>query len=149
MGRRIQGYGDTFDPDTMKLLARAFDSAWAHVRRDETSVQAEDRRTPLALIIPALAREGSRNELEIRQWPDHRLHSPCAIAPACRRADAEEGHGEKAGPGPASRDRVERRWCLADLPAPTWLLPAAGPPSEHRHRDLGSDPAPVESDSPR
>jgi hypothetical protein len=28
MGRRIQGYGDTFDPDTLKLLTRAFDAAW-------------------------------------------------------------------------------------------------------------------------
>jgi len=26
MGRRIQS--DTFDPDTTKLLARAFDAAW-------------------------------------------------------------------------------------------------------------------------
>jgi hypothetical protein len=67
MGRRIQGYGDTFDPDTMKLLARAFDAAWVEVRRDEASVQAEDRRTRLALIILALAREGARNEREIRK----------------------------------------------------------------------------------
>jgi hypothetical protein len=67
MGRRMQGYGDTFDPDTMKLLARAFDAAWADVRRDETSPQAEDRRTRLALVILALAHEGSRNELEIRK----------------------------------------------------------------------------------
>lgn len=67
MGRRIQGYGDTFDPDTMKLLARAFDAAWVEVKRDEALAQAEDRRTRLALIILALAREGSRNELEIRK----------------------------------------------------------------------------------
>jgi hypothetical protein len=67
MGRSIQGYGDTYDPDTMKLLARAFDAAWIEVRRDEASAQAEDRRTRLALIVLALAREGSRNELEIRK----------------------------------------------------------------------------------
>ena len=67
MGRRIQGYGDTFDPGTMKLLARAFDAAWVEVRRDEASPQAEDRRTRLALIILALAHEGSRNEREIRK----------------------------------------------------------------------------------
>jgi hypothetical protein len=67
MGRRIQGYGDTFDPDTLKLLTRAFDAAWAYVRRDEASAQAEDRRTGLALIILALAREGSRNERELRK----------------------------------------------------------------------------------
>ena len=67
MSRRIQGYGDTFDPDTMKLLARAFDAAWVEVRRDEASSQVEDRRTRLALIILALAREGSRNEREIRK----------------------------------------------------------------------------------
>lgn len=66
MGRRIQGYGDTFDPDTMKLLARAFDAAWAEVSREEASAQAEDRRTRLALVVLALAREGSRNEREIR-----------------------------------------------------------------------------------
>jgi hypothetical protein len=51
----------------MKVLARAFDAAWGEVRRDEASSQAEDRRTHLALIILALAREGSRNELEIRK----------------------------------------------------------------------------------
>jgi hypothetical protein len=67
MGGRIQGYGDRFDPGTMKLLARAFDAAWVEVRRDEPSSQAEDRRTRLALIILALAHEGSRNELEIRK----------------------------------------------------------------------------------
>ena len=67
MGRRIQGYGDTFDPDTVELLARAFEAAWAEVRRDEASVQAEDRRTRLALIVLALARGGSRNELEIKK----------------------------------------------------------------------------------
>jgi len=42
MGRSIPGYGDTYDPDTMKLLARAFDAAWVEVRRDEASCQAED-----------------------------------------------------------------------------------------------------------
>jgi len=57
MGRRI----DTYDPDTLKLLARAFDAAWVDVKRDEVSAQAEDRRTRLALIIFALAREGSRS----------------------------------------------------------------------------------------
>jgi len=65
MGRRIQGYGDTYDPDTMKLLARAFDAAWVEVRCHEASAQAEDHRTRLALIILALAREGSPNERTI------------------------------------------------------------------------------------
>ena len=65
MGRGIQS--DTFGPDTTKLLARAFDAAWPEVERDEASSQAEDRRTRLALITLALAREGSRNELEIRK----------------------------------------------------------------------------------
>jgi hypothetical protein len=67
MGRRIQGYGDTYDPDTMKLLGRTFDAAWAEVSREEASAQAEDRRTRLALVVLALAREGSRNEREIRK----------------------------------------------------------------------------------
>ena len=65
MGRRMQGYGDTYNPDTMKLLARAFDEAWVEIKGDGSSAQAEDRRTQLALIILALAREGSRNEREI------------------------------------------------------------------------------------
>ena len=67
MGRRIQGYGDTFDPDTMKLLARAFDAAWRDIKNDEGAAGAEDRRNCLALVILALAREGSRNEREIRK----------------------------------------------------------------------------------
>jgi hypothetical protein len=66
MGRKIQGYGDTFDPDTMKLLARAFDAAWEDLSRQAVA-GAEDRRTRLALVILALAREGSRNEREIRK----------------------------------------------------------------------------------
>jgi hypothetical protein len=67
MGRRSQGYGETFDPETLKVLARAFDAAWADLRRHEASAQAEDRRTRLALVILALAREGSRNERELRK----------------------------------------------------------------------------------
>jgi len=66
MGRRIPGYGDTYDPDTMKLLARAFDAAWGDIKNDERA-QADDRRTRLALVILALAREGARNEREIRK----------------------------------------------------------------------------------
>lgn len=64
MSRRIPGYADTYDPDTMKLLVRAFDAAWVEVRRDKASAQAEDRRTRLALIILGA---GRRDEAEIKQ----------------------------------------------------------------------------------
>jgi len=67
MGRRIQGYGDTFDPDTLKLLARAFDAAWRDIKNDVGATQTDDRRTRLALVILALAHEGARNEREIRR----------------------------------------------------------------------------------
>jgi hypothetical protein len=66
MGLRIQGYGETYDADTLKLLARAFDAAREDISDHQTAAAAEDRRTRLALIILALAREGARNEREIR-----------------------------------------------------------------------------------
>jgi len=68
MGRKVQVSGDTYDPDTLQLLARAFDAAWGDIMRHEASVQADERRTRLALVILALAREGSRNEREIRKF---------------------------------------------------------------------------------
>lgn len=33
MARKVQESGDTYDPDTLNLLARAFDAAWGDVRR--------------------------------------------------------------------------------------------------------------------
>jgi hypothetical protein len=85
MGRRIQGYGDTYDPDTMRLLARAFDAAWAEIRREERSIQAEERRTRLALIVLALAHEGSRNELEIRKSAVKYMNSTEKLPPHAAR----------------------------------------------------------------
>jgi hypothetical protein len=67
MGRLLRTCGDTFDPGTLKLLARAFDAAWVDVRGYEAAALAEDRRTRLALVILALAREGTRNEREIKE----------------------------------------------------------------------------------
>jgi len=75
MGRRIQGYGDTYDPDTMKLLARAFDAAWKDIGKVGVASEVEDRRTRLALIILALAREGARNEREIRKLAVQHMNS--------------------------------------------------------------------------
>jgi hypothetical protein len=67
MARSLHNCGGTFDPDTMKLLARAFDAAWVDVRGYEAAALAEARRTRLALVILALAREGTRNEREIKE----------------------------------------------------------------------------------
>lgn len=55
MGRKLQIYSDTYDADTLKLLARAFDAAWIEIAKNAVPPEAEDRRTRLALIIFALA----------------------------------------------------------------------------------------------
>jgi len=47
--------------ETLKVLGRAFDAAWREVGRYEAAAEAEDRRTCLAVIILALAREGNRD----------------------------------------------------------------------------------------
>ena len=53
-------FGQAYDPETLKVLGRAFDAAWREVGRYEAAAEAEDRRTCLAVIILALAREGNR-----------------------------------------------------------------------------------------
>jgi hypothetical protein len=58
--------GEAYNPDTLKLLARAFDTAWRDIKTDGLGTGAEDRRNCLALIILALAREGMRDEREIK-----------------------------------------------------------------------------------
>jgi hypothetical protein len=54
-----------FDPETLKLLGRAFDAAWQDVRQDCCIASPEDRRTRLALIVLELARRGERDEKSI------------------------------------------------------------------------------------
>lgn len=57
---------DDYDADTLKLLGRAFDSAWRDVGGNCLGVAEEGRRMRLALIILELARRGDRNEKSIR-----------------------------------------------------------------------------------
>jgi hypothetical protein len=57
---------DDFDPDTLKLLGRAFDAAWQDLRGDRCAAAEEDRRTRLALIILELAGREKRDEESIR-----------------------------------------------------------------------------------
>lgn len=62
----LKHFGETYDPDALKLLATAFDAAWREVGRHEAAAEAEDRRTCLALIILALAREGNRDASDMK-----------------------------------------------------------------------------------
>jgi len=57
MGRSTLEGNEHFDPDTSKLLARAFDAAC-----NIDVAAAEDRRTRLATIILELARRGKPDE---------------------------------------------------------------------------------------
>jgi len=54
------------DPDTLKLLDRAFDAAWRDISGHCCTAADEDRRARLALIILELARRGERDEKSIR-----------------------------------------------------------------------------------
>jgi len=61
-------FGQAYDPETLKVLGRAFDAAWRNVSRHEPAGEAEDdRRTCLALIILALAREGNRDVAAMKE----------------------------------------------------------------------------------
>jgi hypothetical protein len=51
----------------VKVLARAFDAAWRDVWTHEPAAEAEDRRTCLALLILALAREGNRDASAMKE----------------------------------------------------------------------------------
>src|SRR5258708_7892359 len=55
-----------FDPDTIALLASAFDTAWETVKKSDSAFaadsQAESTRELLAQRIIATARKGERNE---------------------------------------------------------------------------------------
>jgi hypothetical protein len=57
---------DNSDPDTLKLLGRAFDAAWQDVRQDCCVASPEDRRTRLALIVLELALRSERDEKPLR-----------------------------------------------------------------------------------
>jgi hypothetical protein len=75
MGRTLLNCSDTYDPDTLRLLGRAFDAAWREVSNGGRAAEAEDRRTRLALIILAVAGDGARDEVEIKQAAVHIMNS--------------------------------------------------------------------------
>jgi len=66
MGRSLLEDTDKYDPDTWKLLGRAFDAAWQDLAGNYDRAAAEDRRTRLALIILELARRGKLDENGIK-----------------------------------------------------------------------------------
>jgi len=50
----------------LKLLGRAFDAAWEDISNGDKGAAAEYRRTRLALVILALARNGALGEDEMK-----------------------------------------------------------------------------------
>jgi hypothetical protein len=57
----------SYDPDTLKMLRRAFDETWLEVLKDGQKAQAiEDRRNRLAIILLTLAAGGIRNSLRLK-----------------------------------------------------------------------------------
>ena len=71
MARKVQESSDTYDPDTLNLLARAFDAAWGDISNGKAATEAEDRRNHLALIILSIARGGARDEVNIKETAVH------------------------------------------------------------------------------
>jgi hypothetical protein len=67
MGPKLLHFGEAYDPDTLKIVGRAFEAAWREVGRHEAPAEAENRRTCLALIILALAREGNRDVSHMKE----------------------------------------------------------------------------------
>jgi hypothetical protein len=58
--------GTSYDPDTLKLLSRAFDETWQDIGGNYGAATAEDRRTRLALIILELAGNGERDLIDLK-----------------------------------------------------------------------------------
>jgi hypothetical protein len=57
----------SYDPDTLKMLGRAFDETWLEMPQGGQKAQAiEDRRNRLAIILLALAAGGVRNSLRLK-----------------------------------------------------------------------------------
>ena len=64
MGQAIPN--ENYDPETLKMLGRAFDAAWLDIRGGLGDAAVDERRIRLALIILELARNGQRREQEIK-----------------------------------------------------------------------------------
>jgi len=71
MGRKLQQNGDAYDADTLKLLARVFNAAWRDISNGEAASDAADRRIRLAEIILVIAREGARDEADMKRLAVH------------------------------------------------------------------------------
>jgi hypothetical protein len=66
MGCALLDKSSSFDPDTLKLLGRAFDEAWDDIGGNYTKALIEDRRTRLARIILELAGNGERDLIDLK-----------------------------------------------------------------------------------
>jgi hypothetical protein len=58
--------GTPYDPDTLKLLSRAFDETWQDIGGNFGIDAAEDRRTRLAQIILEVAGNGERDLIDLK-----------------------------------------------------------------------------------
>jgi hypothetical protein len=68
MGRFLLETAGSYNPDTLKLLCRAFDEAWEEeIAHSYPQMNAEERRTRLALIILELANNGERHLDDIKE----------------------------------------------------------------------------------
>jgi hypothetical protein len=57
----------SYDPDTLKMLGRAFDETWLEMPGGGQKAQAiEDRRNRLAIILLALVAGGVRNSVRLK-----------------------------------------------------------------------------------
>jgi hypothetical protein len=57
----------SYDPDTLKMLRRAFDETWLEMAEGGQKAQGiEDRRDRLAIILLAFAAGGVRNSLRLK-----------------------------------------------------------------------------------
>lgn len=54
-------FSESFDPDTLDLLTRAFNAAWNEAQRSGTALEADDARQLLAARIFQAFSEGERD----------------------------------------------------------------------------------------
>ena len=64
----IKGSGATYGPETLKMIGQAYDDAWSEIASHFTrnGLQAQSVRLRLAHAVLAVAREDSRDPVELK-----------------------------------------------------------------------------------
>ena len=66
MSYKLSNHGPVFDPATVRLLREIFDATWAIVEHQVDAARRDEARSQLATILLALAAEGERDPLALK-----------------------------------------------------------------------------------